>query len=273
MGSTVEHAGHQARHSEALKRGARLGLVAYGIVHLLIAWIALQVAWSGGGEASSDGALRKLAGQPFGQAVLWVTAVSLVTLVLWQVATAVSGHQSEDGFKRTRRRLAAAGRAVVYAVLAFSAVRIATGSGGGSGSDSAEEGLTAELLSAPAGRVLVVIIAVVILAVAARQVHRGLTDSFTHDLEVGASTGQSGSLVLVVGRVGYVAKGVAIGVVGVLFGWAAISYDPDKAGGLDDALKTVRDQPFGPYLLTVVALGLAAFGLYCFAWARHARTR
>ena len=273
MGSTVEDAGHQARHSEALKRGARVGLVAYGIVHLLIAWIALQVAWSGGGDASSGGALRALAAQPFGQTVLWVTAVSLVTLVLWQVATAVSGYQSEDGFKRTRKRLAAVGRVVVYSVLAFSASRIAAGSGGSSGSDSKEEGFTAELLSAPAGRVLVLIVAVAILAVAARHVHRGWTDSFTHDLEAGASTGQAGSLVLVVGRAGYVAKGVAIGVVGVLFGWSAISYDPEKAGGLDDALQTVRDQPFGPYLLTVVALGLAAFGLFCFAWARYARTR
>ncbi|MEG9224654.1 DUF1206 domain-containing protein [Aeromicrobium sp. Sec7.5] len=273
MGSTAEHAGHQARHSEALKRGARVGLAAYGLVHLLIAWIALQVAWSGGGDASSDGALRKLAGQPFGQTVLWVTAVSLVALVLWQVATAVSGYQSEDGFKRTRKRLAAAGRVVVYSVLALSAFKFAAGSGGSSGSDSKEEGLTADLLSAPAGRVLVIIVAIAILAVAARQVHRGWTDSFVHDLDAGASTGQAGSLVLVVGRTGYVAKGVAIGVVGVLFGWAATSYDPDKAGGLDDALKTVRDQPFGPYLLTGVALGLAAFGLYCFAWARYARTR
>lgn len=273
MRSPVEHAGHQARHSEALKRGARVGLVAYGVVHLLIAWIALQVAWSGGGDASSGGALRKLAGQPFGQIILWVTAVSLVTLVLWQVATAVSGYQSEDGFKRTRKRVAAAGRAVVYAVLAFSASRVAAGSGGSSGSDSKEEGLTADLLSAPAGRVLVIIVAVAILAVAARHVHRGVTDSFTHDLEAGASTGQAGSLVLVLGRAGYVAKGAAIGVVGVLFGWSAISYDPEKAGGLDDALTTVRDQPFGPYLLTAVALGLAAFGLFCFAWARYARTR
>jgi hypothetical protein len=113
----------------------------------------------------------------------------------------------------------------------------------------------------------------VILVIAVRHVYRGLSDNFTHDLTTAATTGSSGSLVLAVGRFGYVAKGVAIGAVGALFGWAALSYDPDKAGGLDDALKTVRDQPFGPYLLSLVALGLAAFGLFCFAWARFARTR
>jgi hypothetical protein len=263
----------QARHSDLLKHGARVGLVAYGVVHLVVAWIALQVAWSGGGDASSGGALRTLAQQPFGRTMLWVTVAGLAALVLWQLGTAVWGYQTEDGAKRLRKRLAAAGRVAVYGALAFSASRIARGSGGGSSGDSKEEGLTADLLTAPAGRTLVAIIGLAIIAIGVRQVHRGVTDSFTHDLEGPATSGDSGSVVVLLGRLGYVAKGVAVGVVGILFGWAAVAYDPEKAGGLDDALKTVRDQPFGPYLLTAVALGLAAFGLFCFAWAKYARTR
>ncbi|MCW2830144.1 MAG: hypothetical protein JWP31_836, partial [Aeromicrobium sp.] len=239
MGSTAEQAGHQAQHSTSLKWGARVGLAAYGVVHLLIAWIAGQVAWSGGGDASSGGALRTLAAQPFGKLVLWVTVVGLVALVLWQILTAMWGYQSEDGWSRVRKRLGAAGRTVVYAVLAFSAAKIASGSGGGSSGDSKQEGYTADLLTAPAGRVLVAGVGLVILVIAARHVHRGVTDGFTHDLQGPATTGPSGNLVLAVGRIGYVAKGIAIGVVGVLFGWAAVSYDADKAGGLDDALKTV----------------------------------
>lgn len=263
----------QARHSDLLKHGARVGLVAYGVVHLLIAWIALQVAWSGGGDASSGGALRTVSEQPFGRVMLWVTVAGLAALVLWQLGTAVWGYASEDGAKRVRKRLGAAGRVVVYGALAVSAVKIASGSSGGGSGDSKEEGLTADLLGAPAGRVLVAVVGVAILAVGVRQVHRGVSESFTHDLEGGATSGDTGTAVVLVGRVGYVAKGVAIGVVGVLFGWAALAFDPDKAGGLDDALKTVRDQPFGPYLLSLIALGLACFGAYCFAWAKHARTR
>lgn len=273
MGATADHAGQQAQHSDALKRGARVGLVAYGVVHLLIAWIALQIAWTGGGNASSGGALKTLAAQPLGKTMLWVTTVGLAALVLWQFATALWGYQSEDGAKQLRKRLSAGGRGVLYAVLAVSALKIASGSGGSSGSDSKEKNLTAHLMSAPAGRVLVVAVGIAILVIAGRQIYRGVTESFTHDLEAGATSGSSGSMILAVGRFGYVAKGVAIGAVGLLFGWAAISYDPQKAGGLDSALKTVRDQPFGPYLLTLIALGLAAFGLFCFAWSRYARTR
>ena len=71
------------------------------------------------------------------------------------------------------------------------------------------------------------------------------------------------------GQIGCIVKGVAFAVVGGLFGWAAISYDPGKAGGLDDALRNVNGAPFGAGLLTLMALGLACFGVYCFAWARH----
>jgi hypothetical protein len=269
-----QRAGQEARHSTTMRAAARVGLVAYGVVHVLIAWLALQIAWSGGGDASSGGALRTIAGQPFGGALLWIAAAGLVALAAWQVLTAVWGFRSEeDDTSRTLKRLTAVGRAVVYAVLAASAARTASGSGSSSGSDSKEEGLTAQLLSAPAGRVLVGAIGIAILALALSQVRRGVTDSFTHDLEGPATSGSSGSTVLWLGRVGYVGKGTAIGVVGLLFGWAAVSYDPDKAGGLDDALQTVRDQPYGPWLLSFVALGLAAFGLFCLAWARWVRTR
>lgn len=274
VASQGKDAGRQARHSTTVKAAARVGLVAYGVVHLLIAWIALQVAWSGGGDASSGGALRTIAEQPFGRTLLWIAAAGLVALVGWQLLTATWGHGGEsDDKKRAVKRLSEVGRAVVYAVLAFSTAKIAAGSGSSSGKDSKEEGLTADLLAAPAGRVLVVIVALAILAVAGRHVHRGITQDFTHDLEGRATSGSSGSAILVVGRVGYLGKGVAIGVVGILFGWAALSYDPDKAGGLDDALKTVRDQAYGPVLLSLVAVGLAAFGLFCFAWARYAKTR
>jgi hypothetical protein len=273
MSERGKQAGQEARHSTTMKAAARLGLVAYGVVHLLIAWIALQIAWQGSGDASSGGALRTVARQPFGQPLLWVAAGGLAALTVWLIMTALWGYRSEDDSKRMFKRLSAVGRAAVYAVLAVSAARTASAGSTSSGSDSKEEGLTAQLMGAPAGRVLVAIVGVVILIVAAAHVHRGISKNFTHDLEMSATSGTPGDAVLVVGRVGYIGKGAAIGVVGVLFVWAAISYDPDKAGGLDDALKTVRDQPYGPYLLTFVALGLASFGLFCFAWARYVRTR
>lgn len=273
MASQGRRAGQRAQHSDALKTGARVGLVAYGVVHLLIALIAVQIAWSGGGDASSGGALRTLADRPFGRTMLVVVAVGLTALAVWQLMTSAWGYRSEsDTRKRMFKRVVSGGRTVIYAVLAFSAARQALGSSSSSGSDSKEEGLTASLLAVPAGRILVVAIGIGILAVGASLVWKGATDRFTHDLTIGSS-GTYGSAVFAVGRAGYIAKGVAIAIVGALFAQAAITYDADKAGGLDDALTTLKQQPFGPYLLTIVALGLAAFGVFCFAWARHVRAR
>ncbi|WP_332663562.1 DUF1206 domain-containing protein [Aeromicrobium sp.] len=269
----VTAAGEQARHSDTMRAAARVGLVAYGLVHLVVAWIALQVAWGDGGEASHEGALHELVKQPLGEPLMWVAACGLWALALWQVMTAIWGHRAVfDDKHRAVKRLAALGRAIVYAAIGASAARTASGSGGKS-EDAKGEALTADLLSAPAGRTLVAAIGVAILVLAGFHVHRALSDHFTHDLDARATSGASRSPVLLFGRAGYLGKGAAIGVVGVLFGWAALAYDPGKAGGLDDALKTVRDQPFGPYLLTLVAIGLAAFGLFCFAWARYVRTR
>jgi hypothetical protein len=138
---------------------------------------------------------------------------------------------------------------------------------GAGSSGGQEQGLTARLMGAPLGRILVLLVAAAILAVGVTQVVRGVRQKFTEDL-----TGTPSRATFWLGTAGYVAKGIALGVVAGLFGWAALSYDSKKAGGLDEALHTVRSQPTGPVLLTALALGFAAFGLFCFVWARNARS-
>jgi hypothetical protein len=269
MGSTRRQIG-RAADSTALEIGARIGLVAYGVVHLLIAGIAIQVAWSSTGkDASAGGALKSLAGKPFGAVILWVTVIGLAALAVWQITEAIWGHRETDGAQLWWKRTRSIGRTVAYAAIAGTAGKIAIGAGGSSGSGSSEESATSGLMGAPLGRWLVAAVGIGVVAIAALQAARGARASFTDDLAPGATTGASGTSIKRLGQIGYVTKGVALAIVGLLFAWAAITYDPDKAGGLDDALKALRDQPFGPYLLSAVAVGLAAFGAYCFAWSRH----
>jgi hypothetical protein len=161
--------------------------------------------------------------------------------------------------------LSSAARAIVYIALGISAVATAAKAPSSrKSSNSGEQSLTAKLMAMSFGRTLVVIIGIVIVVVGGRLVYQGIKKKFTEDLDGSVSAG-----VIRLGQIGYIAKGIALAIVGVLFVVAAITFDPKKAGGLDAALRTVRDQPFGPYLLTLMALGLAAFGLYCFAWSKH----
>lgn len=258
----------EVRDSKALDVGMRVGLVAYGAMHLLFAFIALQLSWTDQ-STSSSGAISNLAQDTLGQVVLWAAGLGLVLLAVWQGAEAAAGYTYQEGSTRIRKRVQSAGRTVIYLALAWMAISHAAGlSGGGSSEDS----LTARLMKAPGGQWLVAAVGLGIIAVAARKVVKGVKKKFTEDLAPEATTGDSGRTLIRLGQVGYIAKGFALAVVGALFVWAAITFDPQKAGGLDAALRTLLDQPYGKYLLTAVGVGLAAFGAYCFGWARHPRT-
>jgi Domain of Unknown Function (DUF1206) len=264
----AQQAARQAESSPAYGVLLRLGLVAYGVVHIALAWVAGQLAWGRTGQqASQQGALRELGSQPLGGVLLWTVAIGLIALVLWQAVEVFTGYRDMSGKKRVRKRLSSAGRAAVYLVLGLNAAAVATGSGGSGGSGgSAEQTMTARLMSEPFGRVLVAGIGLAVVAVGVHHVVKAVTAGFTDDLDGGV-----GPATVTLGRAGYASKGTALCLVGVLFGWAAVSYEPDKAGGLDEALRRLRDQPAGPVLLTLIAAGIACFGVYCFFWAVKAK--
>lgn len=270
MADSAEQTGQQAITSGPFRALLTVGLIAYGVVHLLVGWIALGIAWvgiTGTGseqEASQQGALDELASQPFGAATLWVVAIGLIALALWQIVEAIWGHRNRPaGAKRIRKRVGSAGRCIAYALLAAASISTLRGD---SGSGESEEGWTARLLAQPFGRIAVGLIALAIIVLGVRLIRRGVKKKFTEDLAGGVRQG-----VVKLGQAGYIAKGIAFAIVGGLFGWAAATYDPEKAGGLDDALRTINEAPFGAVLLTAMALGLMCFGIYCFFWAKNPR--
>ena len=113
ISTQAEQAGRQAHQSEWLDHAARIGLVAYGVVHLVIAWLAVQLAFGDKeGSADSQGAVQQLAEQPFGQALVWAVAIGMFLLAVWQGLEAAFGHRDEDGFTRVRKRVTSAGKAV-----------------------------------------------------------------------------------------------------------------------------------------------------------------
>jgi hypothetical protein len=259
--------GRKAENSTLLDHAVRLGLVVYGVEHLLIAWLAGNLALGDrSGSVSSKGALKELASTGLGRTSLYVVAAGFAALVVWQALQAAFGHRRDDGFTLARKRVASAGKAVFYGVLGFGALRLATGS---SASGKSTDTWSAKLMAQPYGAALVAVVGLVILSVAVGFLFLGWTEKFRDHLGPGATAGKDGSAYVLFGKVGYLSKGVAIGVVGGLFLWAAWTHDPQKSGGLDQALSRVLHQPFGPVLLGLIALGIACYGLFCFAWARH----
>ncbi|KUG55731.1 hypothetical protein AVL62_05430 [Serinicoccus chungangensis] len=242
---------------------ARIGFAASGLIHLALGWIAGRVALGGGGEADTSGAIATVREAPAGPVLLWFCVVGFLALALFQVLEGtVGGGGAGD-------RLKAVGKGVLYAALGVVSVRFATGGGSSGGGESSAD-LTQRLMEMPGGRWIVGAVALGALGVAVYHVYKGLSQKFLEDLAA-TGGGQLGTGVRLAGTVGYTAKGVALLVVGGLFGLAAWQADPQEAQGMDGALKTLAEQPSGTALLLAVAVGLTLYGVYSLARARYAR--
>jgi hypothetical protein len=259
-GNSVKHAAREAENHEALEKAARAGYAVNGVLHLVIGWIALQVAWGFGSSGSADqsGALGALASNTLGLIILWIGVVGWLGLGLWQLAQAIIGR----GEAKDRAKYAAKG--LVYLLLSWSAFEFARG--GSSSSKEQSSDFTASLMKQPFGTALVVLVGLIMVGVGVYHIHKGWARKFLSDL-----VEHPGPTVEKLARFGYIAKGVALIVVGGLFGLAALENDPEEATGLDGALKTMLEAPAGQWLLTLVALGFIAFGIYSFVRAKKAR--
>jgi hypothetical protein len=267
IGTRAESVGREVHQSDWLDHAARIGLVAYGVVHLMVAWLAIQLAIGDKEDtADSQGAVQQVAEQPYGEALVWGIAIGMFLLAVWQGLEALFGHRDEEGFTRIRKRVTSAGKAVVYVFIGITAVKAASGSSSGkNGTDSA----TAKVMDWPAGQLIVGAIGLAIIGIGAYLVYRAWTEKFAKHINAEGKSGATGTAYIWFGKAGYTAKGVAFGIVGSLFLYAALTHEPKKSGGLDQALHKVLQQPFGPYLLILIALGIGCYGLFCFARARH----
>lgn len=264
MSDGVQDLGEQAERSETLDHLVRAGMVAYGVVHLLLGWLCVQLALGGPNEdASTDGALHTLARQPFGRTMVAAVALGMLLLVVWRVVEAGFGHRGE-GDERTRKRLVSLGKAVVYGAIGVTAVKVVLGSASGRSG-----GWTATVMGWPGGQWLVALVGLGVLAYAANLVRSGLTRKFAEGIDAEGRAGDSGRAYVLVGQVGHVGKGVSLGLLGLLTVVAGVTHRSGKGGGLDQALQQVLQEPYGAWLIALVGVGLWCFGAFCFVRARH----
>jgi hypothetical protein len=223
-----------------------------------------------GGQADQQGALTAIASEPLGLVGIGVLVLGLVAFGVWHGLAAATGFRWASGWDRTQKRIGSGARAVAVLGVAALGVRLlVTGSSGSSTGGSQQA--TAGLLALPAGRVLVGLVGLVVAIAAVATAWTGVRRDFLSELDRSRLPRWLRDPFVWVGVAGHVLRAVAFGVMAVLFATAALTADPSRAGGLDAALKTLAEQPFGPVLLLLVAAGFLSFGLYLFAEARARR--
>ncbi|MBH0108609.1 DUF1206 domain-containing protein [Salinibacterium sp. NG22] len=256
-----------AHNSTALRVLARLGFAVNGLVHILIGALAIGIATGGGStDADQSGAFRQLASSPGGVFLLWSVVIGMFALGLWLLISAFL-MKGGDSKRQWARRGAEAAKGLTYFALGSTAIPFALG--GSSDSSSSTSSLSADLMANPVGLVVLMVAGVAVVGVGAYFVYKGATKKFTEDISLPREPLRKA--VIGLGISGYIAKGIAIAIAGVLVVVAAITHDPSKSSGLDGALTSLTELPFGVVLLIVIAIGLIAYGLYCFVRARFAR--
>jgi hypothetical protein len=254
--------------SQTLGRLARAGFVARGLVYLIVAVLAIELAiGEKGTNADQQEALRTIAEQPLGEVLLLLVAVGLAGYALWMLARAAIGHgveETDSGFDR----VSALASAVAYGVICAGAIGILVGSGSGSGSPKE---VTGGVLGWPGGTVLVAVAGAVVIGVGLYQAYKGFARKFLDEVKTGEMNRKVRKGYTTLGVFGYVARAVVFLLVGYGLIKAAVDYDPKKAIGLDGALHELARSSYGPSVLWLVAVGLAGFGLYSIADSRYHR--
>lgn len=276
---TVDKATDAARDaatSPLAENLARFGYVTKGAVYALVGILAALAAFgSGRGKTTTtQGAIVTISKQPFGQFLLVLIAIGLVGYVLYRFAQTFLDidHDGTD-MKGWFKRIGYAASGITYAGLAAGTVQILSGNSVNVDSHSQHqtEDWTAWLLAKPFGEWLVVLVGLVVIGVGLTHFYTAFTKKFREEFKSYEMSEEARKWALRFGMFGLSARGVVFCLIGLFLIKAAVDYNPKEAVGLGDALQQLAAQPFGPYLLGIVALGLISYGLYSFMNARYRR--
>lgn len=259
VGST-EQTAREVHDSRAVEVLARLGLCSRGLVWLVLGVLALSVVGGGTAKADQDGAFRALASTPVGVPLLATLALGFLGYSTWLLLSAAVGHRDEDGATRLLHRGESLAKGVVYLGLSGSTVHfLARGAGTGD-----VRSRTAEVLSYSGGRTAVALVGVVVVGVGVYMVAKAVTRKHADCLESYRVPDALRRPAIVIGAVGYLGRGLVVGLVGAFLVRAAALADAQEAKGLDATLQAVAQQPYGQVLLTLAAIGLLAFAAWSF---------
>lgn len=253
--------------SQIINRVAQTGLVAKGVVYLLLGLLAFMAAFELGGhgnkEATQTGALQFVKDLPAGEVILIAVVIGLLCYSYWRGMQAYHTNSDKKGWGKRLRYIFSG---LAYLAFAYTAIRVA---GGDHSTGDSNQDVARELLSKPLGQVLVWLFALILTAVGAYQIYYGLSEKYQKHVQHLSLHTEHATLLLRSGKVGYISRGIVWLVIAFLFIRAAISATASEAGNTGKAFQFIESTPYGSPLLGVLGAGLMAYGIFNFVRARY----
>lgn len=257
--------------AKVIRLWMRSGYGAKGIIYLMVGLFALAEAFGSSVPlVGTEGLLVIVLRQPFGVLFLLLLAVGIAGYAFWRFIQAVVDPEHSDSTRPLRlvQRLGYAASSLSYASVAYGAIKLSVT--GTAQQDDTIEDLTAQLLESAGGVLLLFLSGVAVITIGFIYIYGGLSGGFISQFKAHCHSHLT-AFATRLGQIGYTARGAAFTVIGAGLGQAIWRSQSDPAGGLENALQKIDNEPYGQIGLGLIAIGFIAYAIYAFLVAiyRH----
>ena len=263
-------------HPGIVKFG-RAGWFAKGVIYLVAGVLALLIAVKASGwssavttpnkEASPTGALKTIAEMSGGALLMWALAGGMLVYAAWRVVSALLPGGSDA--KAWVMRIGYLVSAVIYTTFALTAISLAGSARANPDGNATVTSLSGSVMEHAGGRFVIGVVGVVTIAAGLYRFVKGVRGDVTDELDLSTLSPERRRWTERLGVVGEIGRGLGIGLIGFFLLRAAVTYDAAQATGLDGALRRLATETWGLFVVVVIGVGFAAYGLFCLATFTH----
>lgn len=252
-----------------LSKLARAGLIAKGMVYVILGILGFMAAFEIGGTTNDDtnktGALVSIKELPGGLIILVLLVIGLICYSGWRLIQSFAG--SSNAETKWTKRVRYFWSAIIYLLLAATALQMIFLNRNGKGHQ--DQYWVSRILQHPSGQFIITLAGIVLAAIGVYQIYYGLSEKYRKHVQELNTHGSKSKFLLTSGKIGYIARGVVWIIIGYLFFLAGLHKNSAEAGDTGKAFGFIENSAFGSYLLGALGLGLIAYGIFNFIRARY----
>lgn len=258
-----------------IKKLARTGYVAKGVVYGLIGILTFMAAFNMGGQTSGQlQVIDFIEKQTFGNILLVLITLGLLSYSFWRFFQAIT--DPEDIGKDKKGKAKRAGffiSAIIYLSIAGYAIMKLVNIGASSGSGSTQNGMMS-FLTGDIGVYIFAVIGIGLLATSFFQFKKAINKDFLEKFDYKSITEEKRRKTIKnMGYLGLISRGIIFGILAFFFIRAAIEHNTGNIKSTTDAFAFLHESPMGSWLMGIVAAGMVCYSIYVFMMAKYRKFR